>query len=148
VRRWLLIALLWSPLAGADAERLEGQTPANASGYVFDITVVNEAQLEAIFDRAERLMGHFNPEQYGRIALVLHGRELELFRKGNYRKNMSLVERARSLDRNQLVDIKACQTVMDSLHIENTELPDFIEQVPLAPLEIERLQREQGFTRL
>jgi hypothetical protein len=149
MRRWWLILLFNWPLCGVVAEPLQGDSAgAGSSGYVFDITVENATQMEAIFDRAEHLMGQYNPAQHGRIALVLHGRELELFRKDNYANNMSLVERARALDRNQLVDIKACQSVMNSLDIGHSELPEFIEQVPLAPVEIQRLQLQQGFIRL
>jgi intracellular sulfur oxidation DsrE/DsrF family protein len=59
-----------------------------------------------------------------------------------------VVERARLLDEDNIIDIKACQTMMRVLEIEQNELPSFIEQVPFAPAEIERLQREEGFTRL
>ena len=121
---------------------------AAANGYVFDITVENVEQLDAILDRADRLRGQFSPDQHGRIALVLHGQELQLFRKSNYEEFMQIVDKARLLDEQKLIDIKACQTVMQNLRIERSELPDFIEQVPLAPVEIERLVREQSFTRL
>jgi intracellular sulfur oxidation DsrE/DsrF family protein len=135
----------------ADATVVQDPAAENSTavpGYVFDITVENENQLDAILNRAEKLQGHFNPEQYGRIALVLHGRELRLFQKSNYSRFMSIVDKARALDQQNLVDIKACQTAMEQLHINKSELPDFIEQVPLAPVEIERLQRELGYTRL
>ncbi len=121
---------------------------ADPPGYVFDITVQNVEQLDAILKRADHLRGQFSPDQHGRIALVLHGHELQLFRKRNYAQYMGIVERARSLDQQNLVDIKACQTVMENLQIEQSELPDFIEQVPLAPVEIDRLQRQKGYTRL
>jgi intracellular sulfur oxidation DsrE/DsrF family protein len=52
------------------------------------------------------------------------------------------------LDEDNIIDIKACQTMMRILEIEQSELPGFIEQVPYAPVEIERLRREEGFTRL
>lgn len=119
-----------------------------AKGYVFDITVQNEEQLDAVLNRADKLGSQFNEQQYGRIAIVLHGLELNLFRKKNYAKYNQIVEKARQLDQQNLVEIKACQTVMRNLHIQQSELPDFIEQVPLAPVEIERLIVEQGFTRL
>lgn len=134
---WLWLVTMVAPL---QAEGLRG--------YVFDITVQNEQQLDVILDRAERLKGQFSPAEHGRIALVLHGEELRLFQKSNYNRFSSLVERARRLDQSRLIDIKACRTTMDSFRIDRSELPDFIEQVPLAPVEIERLQREQGFTRI
>jgi len=38
--------------------------------------------------------------------------------------------------------------MMRTLDIGQNELPSFIEQVPFAPAEIERLQQQEGFTRL
>ena len=144
----LSLMLISLPLA-AQAENISmPAAPGGSPGYVFDITVQNEIQLDAILQRAEQLKGQFSPEQHGRITLVLHGEELELFRKGNYSRYMGIVERARELDQDQLVDIKACRTMMNHFAIEQSELPDFIEQVPLAPVEIERLQMQRGFTRL
>jgi len=126
-----------------------GLSPQPApAGYVFDITVRNEKQLDILLSRAESLQGQFSPDQFGRIALVLHGDELRLFQKSNYPKFKNLVERARLLDASRLVDIKACQTVMRQLDIDQSELPEFIEQVPLAPEEIQRLEQEKGYTRL
>lgn len=119
-----------------------------APGYVFDITVQNSTELDAILNRADRLKGQFSPNEHGRISLVLHGEELRLFQKSNYSEFRQIVEKARQLDQDNLIDIKACQTAMDFYQIDETELPDFIEQVPFAPVEIERLQEELGYTRL
>lgn len=129
-----------------DAEPAQQQSPR--SGYVFDITVQNERQLDVILNRADRLRGQFSPNEHGRITLVLHGEELRLFQKSNYNNFMQIVDKARILDQQNLVDIKACQTAMEAFNIDRSELPDFIEQVPLAPVEIERLEREQGYIRL
>jgi intracellular sulfur oxidation DsrE/DsrF family protein len=146
---FLLLSLVcFSAWAQNDDVALNAVPDANEKGYVFDITVENVQQLEAIFKRAENLKGQFTPDQYGRIALVLHGDELRLFKKSNYSRFMSIVDKARELDNNHLVDIKACQTAMKYLHIERSDLPDFIEQVPYAPVEIDRLVREKNFTRL
>jgi len=126
------------------ALQLETQTP---SGYVFGVTVSNAQQLNVILDRAESLRKLFDPEQHSRIAIVLHGDELKLFQKSSYSKNRSIVDRARLLDQAKIIDIKACQTMMSTLHIQQSELPDFIEQVPLGTAEIDRLSKELGFTR-
>ncbi len=115
-------------------------------GYVFGVTVSSAQQLEVILDRADSLRKLFNPDQHSRIAIVLHGEELQLFQKGNYTANQSIVERARLLDQEQIIDIKACQTRMRELNIQQSELPNFIEQVPFAPAEIERLKNKEGFT--
>ena len=117
-------------------------------GYVFSVTVESAQQLAVVLSRAEDLRELFNPDEHSKIAIVLHGDELQLFQKGNYNSNQLLVERARMLDEDNIIDIKACQTMMRILEIDQSELPGFIEQVPYAPAEIERLQRENGFTRL
>ncbi len=117
-------------------------------GYVFSVTVSSSQQLEVVLDRAEELRELFNPDEHSKIAIVLHGDELQLFQKDNYTLNQSVVERARLLDQDNIIDIKACQTMMRVLDIKQNELPSFIEQVPFAPAEIERLHKEEGFTRL
>ena len=118
------------------------------AGYVFSVTVSSSQQLDVVLDRAEDLRALFNPDEHSKIAIVLHGDELQMFQKENYNSNQSVVERARLLDHDNIIDIKACQTMMRVLEIEQNELPSFIEQVPFAPAEIERLQKEEGFIRL
>jgi len=121
---------------------------AEPPGYVFSVTVQTAQQLDVVLNRAEDLRVLFNPDEHSKIAIVLHGDELQLFQKDGYRLNRSMVERARLLDQDNIIDIKACQTMMRTLQIEQNELPSFIEQVPFAPTEIERLEKEEGFTRL
>jgi intracellular sulfur oxidation DsrE/DsrF family protein len=121
---------------------------AEPPGYVFSVTIQTRQQLDVVLNRAEDLRELFNPDEHGKIAIVLHGDELQLFQKDGYRLNQSMVERARLLDQDNIIDIKACQTMMRTLQIEQNELPSFIEQVPFAPTEIKRLEKEEGFTRL
>jgi intracellular sulfur oxidation DsrE/DsrF family protein len=135
-------------IAGLLAIALPSQAQPKAEGYVFSVTVNSAQQLDVVLSRAEDLRELFDPEQHGRIAIVLHGNELQLFQKQNYSSNMSVVDRARLLDEDDIIDIKACQTMMRTLDIGQNELPSFIEQVPFAPAEIERLQQQEGFTRL
>lgn len=139
--RWLLAVVLVFAAPMLVAEPRSG-------GYVFSVTVSTPQQLDVVLDRAEDLRELFNPDQHSRIAIVLHGDELQLFQKRNYSTNQSVVDRARLLDEDNIIDIKACQTMMRTLDIEQDELPSFIEQVPFAPAEIDRLQREEDFTRL
>jgi len=121
---------------------------ASASGYVFDVTVSTAHELDVVLNRADSLRKLFDPQQHGRISIVLHGDELQLFQKGNYSANQSLVDRARLLDRENIIDIKACQTMMRTLNIAQSELPSFIEQVPYAPVEIFRLKNDHNFTEI
>ena len=128
--------------------QLHAQEASIPPGYVFGVTVNSAEQLDVVLDRAEDLRALFKPGDHNKIAIVLHGDELRLFQKSKYPDNQSLVERARLLDEDNIIDIKACQTRMRILDIEQSELPSFIEQVPFAPAEIERLVEEEGFTEL
>jgi intracellular sulfur oxidation DsrE/DsrF family protein len=120
----------------------------SASGYVFDVTVSTVQELDVVLNRADSLRKLFDPQQHGRIAIVLHGNELQLFQKGNYSANQSLVDRARLLDQDNIIDIKACQTMMRTLDIAQSDLPSFIEQVPYAPVEIFRMKNDHNFTEI
>jgi len=124
------------------------QAEPKSEGYVFSVTVTSAQELDVVLNRAEDLRSLFDPEQHSRIAIVLHGNELQLFQEQNYSSNMSVVDRARLLDQDNIIDIKACQTMMRTLDIGQNELPSFIEQVPFAPAEIKRLEQQEGFTRL
>ena len=155
--RWyLFFALVFGLQFPVHAERedlppetkTEKHAEATPPGYVFGVTVSSVQELDVILDRADSLRKLFDPEQHGRIVIVLHGDELQLFQKDNYAANQSIVERARLLDQEMVIDIKACQTRMRFLEIEQNELPGFIEQVPFAPAEIERLEKEHDYTQL
>jgi intracellular sulfur oxidation DsrE/DsrF family protein len=145
--RFALLLVFCSMQLSAFAEPPQVFEP-EPPGYVFDVTVNNAEQLNVILERADSLREFFDPGQHGRIAIVLHGDELKLFQKQNYTANMTIVDKARLLDKENIIDIKACQTMMRTLEIEQSDLPDFVEQVPFAPVEIKRLQEELGFTRL
>jgi intracellular sulfur oxidation DsrE/DsrF family protein len=140
----LAVALLLALCVYASLLRGEPKS----EGYVFSVTVTSAQELEVVLNRAEELRSLFDPEQHSRIAIVLHGNELQLFQQQNYSSNMSVVDRARLLDQDNIIDIKACQTMMRTLDIGQNELPSFIEQVPFAPAEIKRLEQQEGFTRL
>lgn len=144
----MLRALLYVVLCGLFSSTAVAEKGPKEAGYVFGVTVNTAQQLDVILSRAEELRALFDPADHSKIAIVLHGDELQLFQKNNYSSNKSLVDRARLLDQDNIIDIKACQTKMRSLNIQQSELPSFIEQVPYAPIEIKRLQDEEGFTRL
>jgi intracellular sulfur oxidation DsrE/DsrF family protein len=143
------VSLIFEPAEDPTMPELTEQLTepkASAMGYVFDVTVSTAQELDVVLNRADSLRKLFDPQQHGRIAIVLHGNELQLFQKDNYSANQTLVDRARLLDRDNIIDIKACQTMMRTLDIAQSELPSFIEQVPYAPVEIFRMKNDHNFT--
>jgi len=122
--------------AGAEPE--PAGTPVER--VVLDISVHTVGELQVLLDRAEDLADELNePDSGASIILVLHGPEVEYFSRKNYDRYRDIVDQAARLDAIDLVDVKICQTMMRLKGIERDDIPDFIEQVPLGPAEINRL---------
>jgi len=118
--------------------------PTGPSGrYVFSVTLHTEQEIDGLLTRAEKLSNEVRvDEDHAGIALVLHGPEIELFAKQNYKKYQRLVDKAAKLDANQVIDIKICSTKMRELDLDEDDIPAFIEIVPYGPDEEQRLRRE------
>ena len=119
-------------------------SPAGSSGrYIFSVTLHSEKEIEGLLTRAEKLSNEVKvDDKHAGIALVLHGPEIELFAKQNYKKHRQLVDKAAKLDANQVIDIKICSTKMRELDLDKDDIPAFIEIVPYGPDEEQRLRRE------
>ncbi len=119
-------------------------SPTGPSGrYVFRVTLHTEQEIDGLLTRAEMLSNEVKvDDDHAGIALVLHGPEIELFAKQNYKKYQQLVDRAAKLDANQVIDIKICSTKMGELDLDEDDIPAFIEIVPYGPDEEKRLRRE------
>jgi len=90
----------------------EGEAPVRA---VLDISVHTIEGLKVLFDRAEELaMRPQAPGGEASVVLVLHGPEVQFFSIRNYEKYKDIVDQAARLDAFDVVDVKICQTMMDS----------------------------------
>ena len=116
--------------------------------YLFDVTQNTKEELKELLARIDEIM-EASPEMFDEleIVMVLHGPDINLFTENNYTMNKELVDLAEKLDAFKVVDMKVCETTMDSLGVNNTELPSFIETVPYALDTINDL-REQGYVNL
>lgn len=153
-----LSAVLWCPqfgrhsadpgAASAVSESLPPQIdehaePASPDRVVLDISVHSVEELQVLLDRAEQLVRTASGRP-DRVVLILHGPEVEYFATGNYPRYRQLVDQAKRLDAIDVVDVKICQTMMRRQGIERSDIPAFIEQVPDAAQEIDRLVK-QGY---
>ena len=104
-------------------------------------------ELEALLQRTEEITRDIPADfEHLEIVLILHGPDLDWFKKENYSKNRQMVDLAAKLDGLDIIDIKACATAMGSRGIDSNDLPAFIETVPYAPDEIARLQEQDYVT--
>lgn len=98
-------------------------------------------ELRSLLSRAEKIANdeaEYNTDEP--IALVLHGREIEIFKRSNYRDNKELVDLAARLDAFNVVDLKVCRRWMGENNLTEGDLPPFLEAVPFGGDEVRRLQ--------
>jgi uncharacterized protein len=140
-----------APVAGSGTVGTvpQGRLLANKNKrYMLSVTLHSKKEINALFARAEKLSGKlYNDTRKTGIALVLHGPEVGFFTKKNYRDFKKIVDRARKLDKDKIIDIKICRTRMRLMKIKDNEIPSFIEIVPYGPSEEKRLL-EKGYIHL
>jgi len=99
--------------------------------------------IELLLSRLEKLVTEpHNQGELPKIALVLHGPEVEFFALKNYQKYQRIVDLAAKLSAFEVIEIKACQTRMSSFGLTDSDMPAFIDLVPFGPNEVERLVEE------
>lgn len=107
---------------------------------VYDLSVHDPQTMLLLLERLDQLAQQPSPQsQSARIALVLHGPELKYFTISNYAMHRELVNLAAKLDAFQVIEVKACNTMMRQLDMQETDMPAFIEIVPYGPDEVRRL---------
>ena len=116
--------------------------------YLFIVNDHSEDELMALLQRANQTLDE-QPDTYENLDIIvmLHGPDIGMFRKSNYASNRELIDLAAKLDAFNIIDMQVCDTSLELFEIGREEVPPFIESVPYAPDEIERLQ-QQGYINL
>ncbi len=110
--------------------------------YLFNVTLHTPEEIAGMLTRAEQLAQTMRPENSSTgIALVLHGPEIEIFTKKNYRRFQKMVDQAAQLHAEHIIEVKMCLTEMQRRGVRKEDIPAFIELVPYGPDEEERLRR-------
>ncbi|WP_286240091.1 hypothetical protein [Neptuniibacter halophilus] len=134
------IALLFA--LGAQAEPLQSPIdPQSNQRYLALIKKNNPTEVEMLFRRASMLLEEGTDlSAYDPIVFVLHGDEAHAFRQRNQSMYPELLNLAKKLESQGVIDIRICETWMRLNNVERSELPDFIDTVPLGPAEERRLK--------
>lgn len=152
ISMWLASAgaAVFAPGPGVHAGGLVQQVPDTLERHqVYDINLHDPQELSRLLHRLDELAGTPNAASHApRIALVLHGPEIEFFSIPWYEHYRELVDLAARLDAFRVIEVKACEARMKELGLTEEDLPGFIETVPYGPAEIERLEREEGYVRM
>lgn len=75
----------------------------------------------------------------GPVMVVLHGDEARPFAGGD---RSPLLDRGARLQAFDLIELRMCETWMTDNGIDRNDLPPFVDVVPFAPEEVQRLEEE------
>lgn len=120
------------------------QSPMNPEAmddrYLALIKHNSASEVEMLFERASMLADEVdNLSAHEPIVFVLHGDEAHAFRHTNMERYKSLLALAEKLEQRNIIDIRVCETWMRINGVERSELPSFVDTVPLGPAEERRL---------
>jgi len=116
------------------------------SNYLARIGQDDPAELERVLGRIEQLfMIEASDQNYAPVVIVLHGPEVSVFLRENYRQYKHIVDQAARLTAFNVVDIRVCETRMGVLGADRKALVPFVGTVPFGPAEIERLTQNEGY---
>ena len=117
--------------------------------YYFDVNDHSEDEVLELLKRAQDVYDSLPVDQRQslKIAMVLHGPDLQYFAKRNYKKHKALVDTAARLEAFGFIDLKVCAESARSHGVEDDGFPPFVDIVPFGPGEIRELER-QGYTKL
>lgn len=139
----LLALLLAAALARAAAS--DGAStlpdPLQGSKVYLEITPHGRGDLEALFDTLEESVAADEPQTQP-VVIVLHGPEALPFIRRNYLENRAIVDQAAKLEAFDRIELRMCETWMRENGFGQDDLLPFIEPVPLAPAEVERLEQD------
>jgi intracellular sulfur oxidation DsrE/DsrF family protein len=140
LRALLLAALLMTWLGPVAAEGIKSSPLLETRTYL-QISPDGQDDLLALFDALEASVAA-GEQQPDPVVIVLHGPEARPFLRSNYLANRSMVDRAAKLKAFNRVDMRMCETWMRNNGVKPGDLQPFVDTVPLAPDEVERLERD------
>ena len=116
--------------------------------YLFVVADHTTEELKSLLLRADELArsGAADPDELD-IALVIHGPTVGVFTEENYENNKEMIDLAAKLDAFKVIDLKICEMSMSNMGVNREQIPRFIESVPFAPDEIDRL-KNNGYINL
>ncbi len=114
--------------------------------YLFVVADHTTEELKSLLLRADELArsGVADPNELD-IALVIHGPTVGMFTEENYENNREMIDLVAKLDAFKVIDLKICEMSMSNMWVSSEQVPRFIESVPFAPDEINRLKNNGYF---
>lgn len=143
LRLALSLLLMCSVPSGAEAASptIAESNPLLESRVYLQISPEGTEELDELFATLEDAVAANEP-QPDPVVVVLHGPEASRFLRRNYLQNQPLVDRAAKLRAFDRIDLRMCETWMRGNGVDREDLLPFVDTVPLAPEEVDRLERD------
>lgn len=143
---FVLMAASWSALAisGGNALHSNGLIQAEDSVSESYLARIELDDPEAVIGALERAESFYfkesaNKKKYSPVVLVIHGSEVGIFFKENYKMYKAVVDLAARLSAFNVVDIRVCETSARGLGLDLETLFPFVDTVAYGPDEVVRL---------
>lgn len=120
-----------------------GSAAADGKSYL-EVSPHGRDDLEALMTTLQGYLDQGLPMS-DPVVVILHGSEADSFTSRGYEQNRMLIDRAARLSAYALLDVRMCETWMSENGVQRDDLPAFIDTVPFAPEEVQRLEAE-GYT--
>lgn len=134
----LVAGIAWAHATVGDSRALQ---PLQSSKVYLQISPDGRDDLDALFRTLEDSVAAGEPQSEP-VVIVLHGPEALPFIRRNYPENRAIVDRAAKLEAFDRIELRMCETWMRLNGFNEDDLLPFVETVPLAPAEVERLERD------
>ena len=148
---FLAAPILFSPFAQAQS-RTSGTIPTpyiavdEFSGYLGRIGFNDPNQVAEALMRVEDLYdydaGALLPKP---VVIVVHGPEVSIFQKENYREHKAIVDLAARLTALGILDIGVCEVRLNRQGGDKDSVYPFVGTVPFGPIEVKRLLDEENY---
>ena len=120
-------------------------SPINQNKYIAKIELNTGKELLDLINRAQE-WSVANTSNVKPISFVLHGTEADALLRSNYQDNTLLVDLAKQLSEDNVIEIRVCKTWMVFKGYDQADFADFVGEVKYAPSEIEKLLSKEGYT--
>jgi len=145
---FFFLVLYHSAALAGEGAKPQAESPRSVvPGYLVRIDQNKPEEVEAALLRAEAFYQEDLPflSKTPPITLVLHGPEVEIFFRENYKRYKNIVDLAARLSAFEVVDIKICRTRLRFLEQNQVVLFPFVSTVAFGPDEIARLTDEENY---
>ena len=141
----VFVLLLSFGLAAVQADSQFRPVNQESGKYVAKIELNTSSELYDLLNKAKQ-WSDASGKIDAPVAFVLHGEEAKALLSESYADNRKLVDLAKELTAKKVVNLQVCRTWMLFNGVGTGDLLPFVETVPYAPSEIDRLISEQSYT--